>query len=79
MKDLVTQPIVSLQRTGLATQLLKVKDLYECLIKLVEMMGRAKYTINKAVQAIQKLDCGEALAAYTAAFKKECKTMAFLK
>ena len=32
---LITQPKASLQTTGLATQLLKIKDQYECLEKLI--------------------------------------------
>ena len=32
---LVTQAKVSLQKSGLAGQLLKIKDQYECLVKLI--------------------------------------------
>ena len=53
---LVTQAKVSLQKSGLAGQLLKVKDQYECLVKLIKKMESAKYTIKEAVQAIQELD-----------------------
>ena len=56
---LVTQTKVSLQKSGLACQLLKIKDQYECLVKLIEKMDSAKYTIKKAVQAIQELDFGK--------------------
>ena len=35
---LVTQVKVSLQRSGLAGQLLKIKDQYKCLDKLIEKM-----------------------------------------
>ena len=49
---LITQAKVSLQKSGLAGQLLKIKDQYECLVKLIEKMESAKYTIKKAVQAI---------------------------
>ena len=56
---LVTQPNISLQTTGLACQLLNIKGQYECLVKLIEMMESAKYTIKEAVQAIQELDFGE--------------------
>ena len=56
---LVTQAKVSLQKSGLAGQLLKLKDQYECLVKLIEKMESAKYTTTKAVQAIQELDFGE--------------------
>ena len=57
--SLVTQAKVSLQKSGLAGQLLKIRDQYECLVKLIEKMESAKYTIKKAVQAIQELDFGE--------------------
>ena len=33
---LITQAKVSLQKSGLAGQLLKIKDRYECLVKLIE-------------------------------------------
>ena len=56
---LVTQAKVSLQKSGLAGQLLKIKDQYEYLVKLMEKMESAKYTIKEAVQAIQELDFGE--------------------
>ena len=56
---LVTQAKLSLQKSGLAGQLLKIKDQYKCLLKLIEKMKSAKYTIKEAVQAIQKLDFGE--------------------
>ena len=56
---LVTQAKVGLQKSGLAGQPLKIKDQYECLVKLIERMERAKYTIKEAVQAIQELDFGE--------------------
>ena len=59
---LVTQAKVSLQKSGLADQLLKIKDQYECLVKLIEKMESAKYIIKEAVQAIQaiqELDFGE--------------------
>ena len=48
-----------MQKSGLAGQLLKIKDQYECLVKLIEKMESAKYTIKEAVQAIQELDFGE--------------------
>ena len=56
---LVTQAKVSLQKSGLAGQLLKIQDQYECLVKLIEKMESAKYTTQEAVQAIQELDFGE--------------------
>ena len=56
---LVTQAKVSLQTTGFATQLLKIKDQHEYLVKFIETRESAKYTIKEEVQAIQKLDFGE--------------------
>ena len=56
---LVTQAKVSLQKSGLAGQLLKIKDQYECLVKLIEKMKSEEYTIKEAVQAIQELEFGE--------------------
>ena len=53
---LVTQAKVNLQKSGLAGQSLKIKDQYECLVKLIEKMESAKYAIKEAVQAIQQLD-----------------------
>ena len=53
---LVTQAKVNLQTTGLAAQFLKMKDPSESLVKLIETMESAKYTIKTAVQAIQELD-----------------------
>ena len=55
---LVTQAKVSLQKSGLAGQLFKIKDQYECLVKVIEKMESAKYTIVEAVQVIQELDFG---------------------
>jgi len=49
---LVTQANISLQTTGLGSQLLKINDQCECLVKLTEMMESAKYTMKKAVQTI---------------------------
>ena len=53
---LISQAKVRLQKSALAGQLLKIKDQYECLVKLIEKMESAKYTITEAVQAIQELD-----------------------
>ena len=53
---LVTQAKVSLQKNSLAGQLLKINDQYECLVKLIEKMESAKYTIKEVVHAIQKLE-----------------------
>ena len=56
---LVTQAKVSLQKSGLVGQLIKIKDQNECLVKLIEKMESGKYTIKEAMQAIQELDFGE--------------------
>ena len=55
---LVTQTNASLQTNGLATgtQLLKIKDKYECLAKLIETMESTKYTIKEAMQVMQDLE-----------------------
>ena len=45
---LVTPAKVSLEKGGLAGQLLKIKKQYECLVKLIENMGNAKYTIKQS-------------------------------
>ena len=37
----------------------QIKDQCECLVKLIETMESAKYTIKQAVQAVQELDFGE--------------------
>ena len=68
-----------MQKSGLAGQLLKIKDQYECLIKLARKIESAKYTIKKAVQAIQELDFGEDTCNINQYIKKICKTMTFLK
>ena len=44
---LVTQAKVSLQTSGLGTQLLKIKN--QCLVMVTELMESAKYTIKEAV------------------------------
>ena len=56
---LVTQAKVSLQKSGLAGQLLKIKDQHECQVKFIEKMESAKYTIKETEQAIHELDFGE--------------------
>ena len=55
----VTQAKISLHKSGLAGQLLKIKNQYECLLKLIKKTESGKYTIKEAVQAIQELDFGE--------------------
>ena len=56
---LVTQAKVSLETSGLATQLLKIKDNHDNLVKLIETMESCKHAIIGVVQAIQKLGFGE--------------------
>ena len=67
---LVSQAKVSLQKSGLDGQLLKIKGQYECLVKFIEKMESAKHTIKKAVQAIQELDFGEDTCNINQSFKK---------
>ena len=55
----ITQAKVSLQKSGLAGQLLEIKDQYEYLVKVIEKTKSAKYTIKEAVQAIQEINFGE--------------------
>ena len=77
---MVTQAKVRLQKSGSAGQLLKIKDQYECLVKFIEKMESAKYTIKEAVHAIQELDFGEDTCNVNEYIKKKkCKTMKFLK
>ena len=61
-------PYLLFQKCGLAGQLLKIKDQYQCLVKLIKKMESAKYTIEEAVQAIQELDVGEDTCTCTASF-----------
>ena len=70
---LVTQAKISLQKSGLAGQLLKTKDQYECLVKLIEKMESAKHTIKEPVQAIQELDFGEDTCNINQYIKKRMK------
>ena len=73
---LVTRAKVNMQKSDLAGQLLKIKDQYECPVKLIEKIESAKYTIKEAVQAIQEL---ETLVTSTNTLNKKCKTMIFVK
>ena len=68
---LVTQAKANLRKSGLAGQLLKIKDQYECLVKLIEKMESAKHTIEEAVQAIQELDFGEDICNINQYIKKK--------
>ena len=76
---LLAQAKVSLQKSGLAGQLLKIKDQYEYLVKLIEKMESVKYTIKEELQTIQELDFGEDICNTNQYIKKECKTKTFLK
>ena len=76
---LVSEAKVRLQKSGLAGQLLKIKEQYECLVKFIEKMESAKYTIKEALQVIQELDFGEDTCKINQYIKKKCKTMTFLK
>ena len=60
----ITQAKVSLQKSGLAGQLLEIKDQYEYLVKLIEKTKSAKYTIKEVVQAIQEINFGEDTCKY---------------
>ena len=51
---LVTQEKVSLQKSGLADQLPKIKNQYECLVKLIEKIESTKYTIKEAMQSSRR-------------------------
>ena len=72
---LVTQAKVSLQKSGLAGQLLKFKDQYECLVKFIEKTKSAKYTIKEAVQAIQELGFDEDTCNINQYIKKKMKNI----
>ena len=56
---LVTQAKDSLQIPGVADQLLKIKDQYESLVKRIETLESAKYSIKEAVEAFQNFDFRE--------------------
>ena len=76
---LVTQAKVSLHKKDLAGQQLKIKDQYECVVKLIEKMESAKYTIKEAVQAIQELDVGEDTCNINQYIKKRMQSNDILK
>ena len=70
---LVTQAKVSLQKSSLGGQLLKIKNQYKCLVKLIEKMESGKFTNIEAVQAIQELDFGEDTCNINTYIKKKAK------
>ena len=78
---LVTQAKVSLQKSGLAGQLLKIKYQYECLVKVIEKMESAKYKVplKKQCKQSKNLTLVKTLVTSSNTLKKECKTMTFLK
>ena len=76
---LVTQAKVSLQTTGLATQLLKIKDQYKCPVKLRKTTESAKYNIKEVVQAIHKLDFREDNYSTNCDIKKKMQNHNILK
>ena len=77
---LVTQAKVTLQKNGLAGQLHKIKDQYECLVKLIEKMKSAQsIPLNKQCKQFKNLSLVKTLVTSTNTLKKECKTMTFLK
>ena len=68
---------VSLQTTGLATQLLKLKDQYQYLVKLIETIESAN--TQEAVQAIQELDFGKDTRSINRCIQKRMQSTTFLK
>ena len=72
-ESLVTQARLACKKSGLAGQLLKIKDQYEYLVKLIEKMESAKYTIEEAVQAIQELNFGDETCNISLYIKKNAK------
>ena len=62
---LVTQAKVSLQKSGLADELLKIIDQYECLVKLIEKMESAKYIIKEACKQSKSLTLVKTLVTST--------------
>ena len=56
---LVTQAKDSLPTLSLTNQLLKIKNQFEYLVKLVEIMESASYTSKETVEATQELDFRE--------------------
>ena len=67
---LVTQAKVSLQKSGLAGQLLKIKGQYKCLVELIEKMESAKYTIKKQCKQSKNLTLVKTLVTSTNTLKK---------
>jgi len=76
---LVIQAKNSLQTPSLTAQLLKIKDQYECLVNLIDIMESAKCTIKEAVQAIQGLDFGEDTCNISRYIKKRIENNDILK
>ena len=55
---LVIQAKITLQKSSFASQMLKIRDHYECQVKLIEKMVSAKYSIKGSVQAVVVIDLG---------------------
>ena len=70
---LLTQVKFSLQTTGLVTQLHKIKDQYDCLVKLTEAMESAKYLSKKRCKQSKNLSSVKTLAVLTITLKKNAK------
>ena len=76
---LVTQAKVSLQKSGLAGQLLKIKDQYKCIVKLIENMKVQSIPLKKQCKQSKNLILVKTPVTSTNPLKNECKTMKFLK
>ena len=78
---LVTQVKASLRKNGLAGQLLKIKDQYKCLVKLIENKRWKTQSIplKKQCKQSKNLALVKSLVTSTKTLKKECKTVTFLK
>jgi len=70
---LLTQAKVSLQTTGLASQLLKIKDQYECLVKLIERWKVPNTLSKKQCKQSKNLTSEKTLATSTDTLKKNAK------
>ena len=70
---LVTQAKVSLQKSGLAGQLLKIKDQYECLVTLIEKMKVQSKTLKKQCKQSKDLTLVKSLVTSTNTLKKNAK------
>ena len=62
---LITQAKVSLQTTGLANQILKIKDQWECPVKLINTRESAKSPSKKQCKRSKNLTLEKTLPALT--------------